>query len=123
VRLCLDEHYSPQIAAALRERDHDVISVQAEAELRGLSDAELLAFCVRDRRALLSENAADFMPLVQQLAARGDDHFGLAFSSPASMPRGAGTIGHFVEALDRLLRERLAEDALSNQVYWLRAPS
>jgi hypothetical protein len=120
VRLCLDQHYSPRIAAALRERGHDVVSVEAEEELRGLPDDELLAFCVRERRVLVSENAADFMPFVHQLAAGGDDHFGLVFSSPASTPRGAGTIGRFIEALDRLLREHPAEGALRNQVHWLR---
>ena len=120
MRLCLDQHYAPQIAVVLRERGHDVIAAETEEELRGLPDAELLAFCVRDRRALLSENAADFMPLVHQLAARGDEHYGLVLSSPASMPRGAGTIGLFVEALERLLLDCPAEGALRNLVHWLR---
>jgi hypothetical protein len=120
VRLCLDQHYAPRIAAALRERGHDVIAAEAEGELRGLPDEELLAFCVRERRALVSENAADFMPLVHRLAARGDEHYGLVFSSPAPMPRGADTIGLFIEALDRLLGEYPAEAALRNQVHWLR---
>jgi hypothetical protein len=122
VRLCLDQHYAPHIAAALRERGHDVIAAEAGEELRGLPDEELLAFCIRERRALLSENAADFMPLVHQLAVRGDEHYGLVFSSPASMPRGAGTIGLFIEALERLLRVCPADGALRNQVHWLRPP-
>jgi hypothetical protein len=122
VRLCLDQHYAPQIAAALRERGHDVIGAEAEEELRGLPDEELLAFCVGERRALLSENVADFVPLAHRLAARGDEHYGLVFSSAASMPRGAGTIGLFIEALDRLLREYPAEDAFRNRVHWLRPP-
>lgn len=120
MRLCLDQHYAPQIGAVLRERSHDVISVEAEGELRGLPDEELLAFCVGERRALVSENTSDFMPLVHALAARHEEHYGLVLSSPASMPRGAGTIGLFVEVLDRLLRERPAEDALRDQVHWLR---
>ncbi len=120
MRLCLDQHYSPQIAAVLRERGHDVIAAEAEEELRGLPDEELLAFCAGERRALVSENVADFMPLVHHLATRSDEHYGLVFSSPASMPRGAGTIGLFIEALDHLLRERPAEGALRNQVHWLR---
>jgi hypothetical protein len=90
-------HYAPQIAAVLRERGHDVISAEAEGELRGVPDEELLAFCV------------------------GDAHYGLVLSSPVSMPCGAGTIGLFVETLDRLLRERSAEDALRNQAHWLRS--
>lgn len=120
MRVCLDQHYAPpQIAAALRERGHDVIAAEAEGELRGLPDEELLAFCVRERRALLSENAADFTPLVHQLAARGDEHYGLVFSSPSSIRRGAGTIGLFVDSLDRLLRECPDEGALRNPLHWL----
>jgi hypothetical protein len=122
VRLCLDQHDAPRIAAALRERGHDVIAAEAEGGLRGLSDDELLAFCVRERRALLSENAVDFMPLVHERAARGEEHYGLVLSSPASMPRGVGTIGLFVEALDRFVREHPADEALCNQVHWLRRP-
>jgi hypothetical protein len=120
VRLCLDQHYAPRIASALRDRGHDVVSAEADPELRGRRDEELLAFCVRERRAPLSENVADFMPLAHQLAARGDEHYGLVFSSPTSMLRGAGTIGIFVEALDQLLREHSREDALRDQVHWLR---
>lgn len=119
MRLCLDQHYAPQIAAALRERGHDVIATEVEEALRGLPDEDLLAFCVRERRALVSEKVADFMPLVHRLAERAEEHYGLVLSSPRSMPRGAATIGLFVEALDRLLRERDADDALRDQVHWL----
>jgi hypothetical protein len=119
VRLCLDQHYSPRIAAALRERGHDVIAAEGEHALRGLADEELLAFCIVERRVLVTENVADFMPLVHRLGERGDEHYGVVFSSPASMPRGVATIGLFVEALEGLLRERPAEGALRNQVYWL----
>jgi Domain of unknown function (DUF5615) len=123
VRLCLDEHYSAHIAKALRERGHDVSAVQERPELRGLGDRELLATLQTERSALLTENVADFMPLVQDLAARGEDHRGVVFSSPSSMPRGTGTIGDFVEALARLLGERPAEDGLLNQVSWLQPPN
>ena len=119
MRLCLDEHYAPHIAVALRERSHDVIAVAAHGELRGVVDEELLAFCVSQRRALLSEDASDFVPLVHELAARGDDHYGLVLTSATSMPRRAATIGIFIEALDRLLRDHPSDNALRNQVRWL----
>lgn len=119
MRLCLDEHYSAHIARALRERGHEVSAVQERPELRGLGDRELLATLQTERSALLTENAADFMPIVHDLAARGEAHWGVVFRSPESMPRGRGTIGVFVEALDRLLNERPAEDGLLNQAWWL----
>ena len=123
MRLCLDEHYSPRIAGVLHERGHDVIAAQAVAAFRGLSDGELLERCVGEGRALLSENAADFMALVHDRAARAEGHSGMIFSSPVSMPRGAASIGRFVQALDRLLRDHPSDDALRDQVRWLRPPS
>jgi hypothetical protein len=36
---------------------------------------------------------------------------------------GGGTIGMFVEALDRLMQERPTDDALQNRVHWLRPPA
>jgi hypothetical protein len=119
VRLCLDERYTTHIAAALRERGHDASAVNERPELRGLEDRERLAIMQSERCALLTENASDFMPIVQELAVRNEDHWGVVFSSPVSMPRGTWTIGLFVEALHRLLTERPAEDDLLNQVWWL----
>lgn len=123
MRLLLDEHYSPEIARALRERGHDVELVKERADLVGLSDREVWERARSEGRALVTENAADFMLLVREAAAEGEDHFGVVFSSPRSLPRGRATIGVFVESVDALLRERPADDGLLNQVYWLRAPS
>jgi hypothetical protein len=117
VRLCLDEHYATQIAEALRERGHAVVAVKERPELRGLGDRELLAVVQAERCALLTENVADFMPIVHELVARNEDHWGFVFSSPASMPRGTGTIGLFVEALDALMIERPAENSLLNRIW------
>jgi hypothetical protein len=123
VRLCLDEHYSARIPEALRDRGHDVIAVSERPELRGLGDRELLTVLQADKRALLTENVADFMPLLHELAARREDHWGVVFSSPVSMPRGSRTIGSFVEALDGFLAQRPADDGLLNQVSWLQPAS
>lgn len=123
MRLCLDEHYAPAIAQELCRRGHDVTSIQGDAQLRGLTDEAVLEHCAGRRRVLLTENAADFVPLVQAWAARGDEHWGLVLSSPTSMPRGSDTVGLYIAALDRLLREHPAADALRNRVHWLRRPA
>lgn len=119
MRLLLDEHYSPTIAKQLSERGHDVVAVQERGDLRGLGDREFWARAVAQRRALMTENVADFMSLVHESAAAGEQHYGVVFTSPHSMPRGAGTIGLYVEALDRFLRERAAESDLADQTAWL----
>lgn len=119
MRLCLDEHFSPEIAKRLRRRGHDVVAVGERPELRGLADRDLLRWAAGERRALLTENAADFIPLVQEWAAAGEPHAGLVLSSSRSQPRSATTVPTFVRLLDRLLDERPEESALRDQVHWL----
>jgi hypothetical protein len=119
VRLCLDEHYSSRIADELRARGHDVYGVSERPELRTVADPELWAHLQSERRTLLTENMGDFVALVQEASAAGDDHWGIVFSSPRSMPRGAGTIGLFVERLHDLMRRYAGEDDFRNRVEWL----
>jgi len=71
VRLCLDEHYSDEIAVQLRAAGHDVDRVKERPELISLSDAELLATMTVERRALLTENVGDFAPPLRALTAGG----------------------------------------------------
>jgi hypothetical protein len=122
VRLCLDEHYSPEIARRLRVRGHDVSSAKERAELLGLPDPALLAVLIQERSALMTENVGDFAPIERALAARGDDHWGFVYTPPRSMPRAASTIGVFVEALDGFLSDRRGDDDFRNQVWWLQPP-
>jgi uncharacterized protein DUF5615 len=120
VRLLLDEHYSPKIAEALRSRGHDVVSATERDDLRGLSDRDLWNRASAEGLALMTENVADFMPLVREAAAAGERHFGVVFTSPHSLPRALATVTLFVEILDAFLRDRSAADALADAVYWLR---
>lgn len=123
MRLCLDEHYPPQIAVELRKLGHDVVAVAERPELVSLSDAELLAAMAADRRALVTENVVDFAPLARQLAAAGERHHGLVFTSPRSLPRSRRTIGVYVTALAALLDRFPARDALVGRTEWLEPPT
>jgi Domain of unknown function (DUF5615) len=120
VRLLLDEHYSPKITDELRKRGHDVVSAVERDDLRGLSDVELSSRATAERRALVTENVADFMPLVRAAAAAGERRFGIVFTSRRSLPRALVTVGLSVERLDEVLRARPEDDALADQVLWLR---
>jgi hypothetical protein len=119
VKLLLDEHYSPKIADELRKRGHDVDSATAREDLRGLGDRELWNLASAEGRALMTENAADFMPLLREAAGGGERHSGVVFTSPRSLPRSLGTIGVYVERLDSFLRERPADDALADKAHSL----
>jgi Domain of unknown function (DUF5615) len=120
MRLCLDELYTPLIASQLRGLEHDVVSIHDRPALLGTPDRELVALMFAERRAILTENVADFMPVVSRLALAGEEHYGLLLTSDASMPRSRNTIGLFVRTLDRYLREHPSEEALRNRVDWLR---
>jgi hypothetical protein len=119
VRLCLDEHYSPRIAEQLRRQGFDVYAVAERPELRTLCDRELWSHVQSERRALLTENLADFMPFVHEAAATGDDHWGLIMSSPRSLPHGKNTIGAFVQRLRALLETNPREADFRNGLHWL----
>jgi predicted nuclease of predicted toxin-antitoxin system len=119
VKLLLDEHYSPRIAVELRRRGHDVVAVRERTELRGLSDHALFALMAAERRAIVTEDAADFLPIVRAATVRGTDHFGVVLTSPRQFPRTVRSIGRLVAALDAFLIARPAQDALRGQSWWL----
>lgn len=119
MRLCLDEHYSPEIASQLRDAGYDVTCVKERPELESLSDADLLATLSLERRALLTENVADFARLITQLGAVGDSHCGVIYSTHKAMPRAKASIGQFVAALALLLQRYPGEEDFVDRVEWL----
>ena len=105
MKLLLDEMYVGEIAAHLRARGHDVVSVHAREDLLGSPDAESLGVAVREGRVLVTENVRDFAPLVQAALLGGETTPGVIYGSPRRMPRFRATVGTFVERLDGLLTE------------------
>lgn len=118
MRLLLDEDYSAEIANGLQDAAHDVVTVE-EVGLRAIADDDLLRFAAREGRALLTNNVRDFAPLARRFAAAGESHSGIVFTSDASMRRGKGTIGRYIEALSELMRALPAGDALRDRTLWL----
>jgi Domain of unknown function (DUF5615) len=118
VRLALDHHYTTEIANQLRRRRHDVVAAVENAWER-LDDDALLKTCADERRALLTNNVADFAPLARSWMAEGRTHFGLIFTSDVSLPRHRATTGLYVARLGGLLRSNPADNALANRVEWL----
>jgi hypothetical protein len=121
--LLLDEHHSPEIARRLRARGHDVVAVAERADLVGLSDQELLRRMAQERRAIMTNNVKDFVPLTSRALLEGSDHYGLLLTSDKSMPRRNDAIGRVVDALDAFLQCHQTEDRCRNQVQWLSASS
>jgi predicted nuclease of predicted toxin-antitoxin system len=118
VKLLLDEHYADHIAVQLRAAGHDAVTV-SERGLKGTDDEPLLALAASEDRALLTNNARDFLPLVARWAASGEDHCGVLLTSDSSLPRGKSSIGLYVKLLRRLMDANPGTRALANQVRWL----
>jgi predicted nuclease of predicted toxin-antitoxin system len=118
LKLLLDEHYATKIAAELRAAGHDTVSV-SELQAKGIDDESLLELASSENRALLTNNARDFIPIVGRWAASGRDHCGLRLTSDDSMPRHKGTIGLYVRTLRAIMEANAAPRALANQVRWL----
>lgn len=119
MRLLLGEHYSKVIAEQLRDSGHDVVSATERPDLAGLKDFELFPLLPAERRAILTENWADFHRELRKAEAEGLTHYGVLFTSNKQLPRSKHTIGLYVRVLDDVLRQHPAEDALLNSYRWL----
>ncbi len=68
--LLLDEHFAPDLARRLRERGHDVVAV-LETSMTALPDDEIFAAAAAQGRRIVTENVADFRPLLVRALANG----------------------------------------------------
>ena len=119
MRFLLDEMYPHAIAEGLLRRGHAAVAVTERPDLRTLPDGELFAVAQSDRRAVVTENVADFAPLADSYDARGTGHFGLVLVPAGTNPRGSPrTIGRMVSALDRLAGRSVADQPTSLR-HWL----
>jgi hypothetical protein len=71
VRALLDEQLSPEIAAELRTRGHDVIAVGERPDLIGLSDRDIIVIAHSESRAVITNNVKDFRPADSAFGGRG----------------------------------------------------
>ncbi len=118
MRLLLDEMYPPFIATQLQARGHDVIAVTARSEMRALPDDDVFAAAHQERRAVATENIADFSAIADAADRRGQAHHGLILIDPGKYPRGnPRTIGRLVTELDRLLNARRGEEPTSLRIW------
>jgi len=70
VRLLLDEMYGERVAELLVERGHDAVHVRSIG-LGGAPDADVLTRAVDEGRTLVTENASDFLPLLDRRQSAG----------------------------------------------------
>lgn len=88
--LLLDEHYSDEIAKALRADGFSVLAVVATPELVGASDAQIFGWASAEGRRVVTENTKDFRPLLLAAIAANVPHAPLLLVPPRKFPRGRG---------------------------------
>jgi predicted nuclease of predicted toxin-antitoxin system len=118
LRLLLDEHLSPAIAAQLRGRGHDVVSA-AEAGLAGIDDPQVLSSAALDRRAVVTNNIQDFRPLHAAHLTMSTIHYGIVLVPTGKYSLRRDQLGQLVTALDQLLARLTTDDALRDTEYFL----
>jgi predicted nuclease of predicted toxin-antitoxin system len=117
VRLLLDEMISPKIARELRSKGLDVQAVKGDRpDLEAVADREIVRRIATEQRALVTNDVLDFQLIHNQLLTAGEEHYGLIFTSDSTMPRNKASIPLWVNALEKVLTELPADDALKNRV-------
>lgn len=120
MKLLLDGMISPRIARELREKGHDIQAIKKHRpELETVADREIVERMSEERRAVLTNDVDDFQPIHHSVVAAGKEHYGMVFTSDATMPRDKASIPLWVRTLDRFLADRSDEDALKNRVHFL----
>jgi Domain of unknown function (DUF5615) len=120
VKLLLDEMLDSEIAVQLRRRGWDVEAIQGDPALEGRTDADVLRGAREAGRILVTENVRDFARQHRELIASGEVHCGLLFTSRRRLPRSKGSIGLWVDTIDRYLRSLPPDSSLENSCAWLR---
>lgn len=116
MRFLIDEMFGALVAVHLIEAGHDALHVVG-AGLAGAPDADVLARAVADNRVLVTENALDFVPLLDERSAAGLGLTPVVIALKPALPRGG-------PAMNRALADRLvrwAKDSADpyRHIHWL----
>jgi hypothetical protein len=116
-RLLLDAHLSGRaIGRALRDRGHDIRSLDAEKNLEGLRDEDVLELAISEDRVLITANVADVLPLLTALIELGRSHPGCILIPNSFRNEDFGPL---ISAIDRELQE-VPPDEWTDRIGWAR---
>ncbi len=95
------------------------MAVDERPELRETDDEPLLLMATGERRALITENVADFPDIVTSLTEERQSYNGVLLVSSRSFPRTQAGLGLLVRTLDAYLTEHPGDDELRDRIEWL----
>ena len=113
IRIYTDEHITTLLAPALRRRGYEAQSC-VEANTLGWDDEEHLNYAAERGMALLTSDAADFIPMARRWYASEHEHAGIIITPEFSRRQ----VGVLILWTLRLL-DSLTADELRNVVYYL----
>ena len=116
MRFLLDEMYGERAVEILCERGHDAVHVRAIG-LGGAPDADVLARAVDERRTLVTENARDFLPLLDQRQSAGVSTTPVLVALTAGRGVGGRLHGRLADDIDSWAAENAAP---YTHAHWLR---
>lgn len=116
MRFLVDEMFSPQVAEQLRAAGHDARHV-SDASLVAAEDARVLDLAAVEQRVLVTENAIDFVPLLDERAAAGVQTTPVLIALKRRLPRPAGALVHVL--VQRLSRWADDHPEPYGHVHWL----
>ncbi len=118
MKLLLEEHHSPRVALQLTKAGFDVVPASGDDRCRGASDEDLLAIATAERRAVVTENVADFTALGARWSADGRAHAGIVLTHPVRFNRA---LRSYPETLVKALKVFLQEPPPTGDswIWWL----
>ncbi len=115
MRLFLDVHVSGRtIAAALREREHEVRAADEERELDGWEDEALLDLASAKRRIMVTFNVRDFPRIVGEWAGAARHHAGCLIMVGIDH----GEFGFVLRVIEAAMSRRSAQDEWADYAAW-----
>jgi hypothetical protein len=116
VRVALDRPWPSSLARRLRDLRHDAVGLAERPDLLDLDDAALAAALGDEGRALVTQNAADWIPLQDALP-------GLVLVDRHRYPRTPLSMDKLVLSLDAALAGLAGDDRLPEGRRWLEPPA
>jgi predicted nuclease of predicted toxin-antitoxin system len=116
VRFLIDEMFGAEVRSRLEKAGHDAVHVR-DLGLAGAADRDVLASAAESDRTVVTENAVDFVPLLDARTSAGLSVTPVVIALKRTLPSGAGAMNHAL--VERLARWAEANPDPYRHVHWL----
>jgi len=118
VRIFLDHHYPNALVKALRDSGIDAMNA-LELGMQSSTDEEILEYCRRELRAVLTNNHGDFAQIARDWSIGNRTHSGILYTSDNSLPRTVANTNQIAQRIKVLIATIPPGSDLQNQQRWL----